>query len=65
MYVLAIEPAKQPIDFNAAMRELYTHAQHRLLQVVPQGEVDGTRVFSLRNPRTNTIESIARISEAC
>lgn len=64
MYNLVIEPAKQPVDYNAAMRELYEHAHRRHLRVVLESKVDGVYHYTLRNTLDNGIVSYARIAEA-
>lgn len=47
MYNLVIEPASAPVNFNAAVKELYEHAHRRHLLVVPEGVFDGQHRYSL------------------
>jgi hypothetical protein len=50
MYDLVIEPAKAPVSYNEAMRELYEHAHRRQLSVHPlEGGSNTSRSFELRS----------------
>lgn len=64
MYNLVIEPAKQPVDYNAAVRELYEHAHRRHLKVELVDKVDGVYRYVLRSMLDNAVVSYATIAEA-
>jgi hypothetical protein len=64
MYVLALEPAVKPVDYNAAVRALYAHAHHRHQIVRKDAEVDGVHYYSLLSSLDRAVEETATITLA-
>ncbi len=62
MYNLVLEPARKPVSYNDAMRELYDYARHRHLIVRPDGTADGAYHFALLSQLDRRVVQRATVS---